>query len=952
MIDATTYCFGNCRFTPARQSLLCGDSPIRLGSRAMDLLHALVRQPGQVVNKSELLKAAWPNLFVDESNLKVNIAALRRALETGGIDVPCIATVPGRGYRFVASLTVERPREAAFPASIREIDGVLPPSKPLVGRAGALAAIVEALQQTRLLTVVGPAGVGKTSIAIAAARAIANGEHQAVCFVDLAAIEKGQFVALAVSRALGIVSNPIDEVEGLIDALRGRNQLLVLDNCEHLLADVAGIADRLNHALHGLNIIATSREPLRCRFETVHRLPPLQCPPEDATLDAGSAMGFSAIELLVRRAEAHGYRLEDADVPSITSLSRRLDGIALAIELAAPQLQANGPAGLLQMLERDFEALSSRGDGMDRHKTLTATLNWSYRLLSENEAWLLRHLSVFGGTFALDDVIDAFGHLAHEEDLTAWLEALAIKSMVSVNYTGRRRRYRLLDTTRTFANKRLIGQGEQQAAMIAYGRFILALFERAEEEWTWRPREDWVALYGGWSADLRRMIDWAYDADGQAELGVRLTVAALPFWVEFSTMAESGARVEKALSALDNLSGDHLLLRMKLVAAHGWNLCYRYPFGDELEATWKRGFELALEAGSVEHCLRTKVGLAMVQTAMGFHQRAFETIADLRRFMASVDDYSAAPNVDRELFTCEFYQGNIRSGHAGLERLAREHATFGNRGQTSRFQIDRFVNFRNHLSWSTWVVGKHRRALEIAEEALNAALTLNHDLSCAHSLAVAATPIALLCGRIDLAQERASMLAERLKTRQIDTWPPFARFHQAAIDAARGEREAVQRLRDAIAAIRECNFLIHLPLRYAMLAHAALSHDQVEVARQSIDEGVDYCRQRGDRWCDAEFLHLRGLVCWRDGDTVSAMRRLQDAIDLGRKSGALGFALRAATSRVKLAKEIGDPAQPLAQLKAISDRCDSSGSLDIVAAHEALRSGPLRRRRRRISAWS
>ncbi|MFD1729331.1 ATP-binding protein [Rhizobium viscosum] len=650
-------------------------------------------------------------------------------------------------------------------------------------------------------------------------------------------------------------------------------------------------------------------------------------------------MAFSAIELLVRRAEAHGYRLEDADVPALASLGRRLDGIALAIELAAPQLKESGPAGLLQMLERDFEALASRGDGMSRHKTLTATLSWSYRLFSESEARLLRHLSVFGGTFALDDAIDAFGYLADEQDVTAWLEALAAKSMVSVNYTGRRRRYRLLDSTRAFANERLVAQGEQQAAMIAYGRFILALFERAEEEWTWRPREDWMALYGGWSADLRRMIDWAYRVEGQAELAVRLTVAALPFWVEFSTMAESGSRVEKALSALDDLSGDHLLLRMKLVAAHGWNLCYRYPFGDELEATWKRGFKLALEAGSVEHCLRTKIGLAMVQTAMGFHQRAFETIADLRRFMESIDDYSAAPNADRELFTCEFYQGNIKSGHAGLERLAREHATFGNRGQTSRFQIDRFVNFRNHLSLSTWVVGQHRRALEIAEEALNAALTLNHDLSCAHSLAVAATPIALLCGRIDLAQERALMLAERLKTRQIDTWPPFARFHQAAIDAARGDVEAIQRLREAIAAIRDCNFLIHLPLRYVMLAHAALSHDKVVVARRSIDEGMNYSRQRGDRWCDAEFLHLRGLVCWRDGDENGAMRHLQDAIDLGRESGALGFALRAATSRVKLANEIGNPARPLAELKEISDRCDSSGSTDIAAAHDALMSG-------------
>ncbi|EGX99470.1 transcriptional regulator [Nitrospirillum viridazoti Y2] len=937
-IDATTYCFANCRFTPARQSLLCGDVPVRVGSRAMDLLHALVCRPGEVVDKDELFHAAWPNLFVVESNLKVNIAALRRALRANGIDVPCIATVPGRGYRFVAPLSVLGPREPALPPSIKEIDGALPPAKPLVGRAGALAEIVEAMRQTRLLTIVGPAGVGKTSIAIAAARHIGDAGGQAVCFVDLAAIGNGQLVTLAIARALGIDSRPIDALDGLVDALRDQDRLLVLDNCEHVLATVAGITDHLNHALHRLNVIATSREPLRCRLETVHRLPPLRCPPEEAVLDAGSAMAYSAIELLVRRAGAHGYRLKNADVPALAALSRRLDGIALAIELAAPQLPAHGPTVLLRMLEHDFEPLASPGDGASRHRTLAATLNWSYGLLSGNEARLLRHLSVFGGTFALDDVIDAFGHLANDEDIIAWLEALAVKSMVSVSYAGRRRRYRLLDSTRTFASERLIERGEQQAAMTAYGRFILALFERAEADWTWRPREDWTALYGGWSADLRRMIDWAYGTEGQAELGVRLTVAALPFWVEFSTMMESGSRVEKALSVLDGLSGDHLLLRMKLVAAHGWNLCYRYPFGEELEATWIRGYELALEAGSVEHCLRTKVGLANVQCAMGFYQRAVETIVDLRRFMAIVNDYSAAPNADRQLLMCEFYQGNIKSGHAGLERLAREHATFGNRGQTSRFQIDRFVNFRNHLSLSMWVVGQHRRSLDVAEEALNAALALDHDLSCAHSLALAATPIALLCGRIELAQTRATMLFERLKTRQIETWQPFARFHQAAIDAARGDGEAVQRLKNAVAAIRACNHLIHLPLRYIMLAHAALSHDQVAVARESIDDGLTYCRQRGDRWCDAEFLHLLGLMCWRDGDADGAMRHLQEATDLGRKTGALGFALRAATSCVRLATEIGDPAQPLAELKDICDRCDSGGSTDIAAAHAALMS--------------
>ena len=352
--EGRIYCFGECRFIPDRQLLLHRDVPLRVGSRALDLLHALVQGSGEVVSKDELIRFAWPNTFVHESNLKVNIASLRRALPRASSEFPYIATVPGRGYRFVAPLQVLGGLSTpAVPDAVRAITGELPVIPTLIGCDDAMAELADALAETRLLTIVGPAGVGKTSIAIATARQIGEGLKDGICFVDLAAIDDPQLVAPAIAFALGVDANLANILTGLVDMLRDRELVLVLDNCEHLLNAVASVTDQLYHALPRLVIIATSREPLRCRLETVYRLSPLHYPHEDIGLDAEAAMAFPAIELLVRRAEAWGYRLGDADVPALAALSRRLDGIALVIELAAPRMFANGPAALLSLLQSD-----------------------------------------------------------------------------------------------------------------------------------------------------------------------------------------------------------------------------------------------------------------------------------------------------------------------------------------------------------------------------------------------------------------------------------------------------------------------------------------------------------------------------------------------------------------------------------------------------------------------
>ncbi|MDR6289553.1 putative ATPase/DNA-binding winged helix-turn-helix (wHTH) protein [Inquilinus ginsengisoli] len=938
-IDGRIFCFGECRFIPDHQLLLHRETPVRVGSRALDLLHALVRRPGDVVRKDELIRFAWPNIFVHEANLKVNIAALRRALSQGQTGLNYIATVPGRGYRFVAPVRVLDPSAGSvLPNPAGSSLGELPVAPMLIGRDEVKAEIVGALAETRLLTIAGPAGVGKTSIAIATARQIDERLKDGVCFIDLATIEDPQLVAPAVAIAAGLDSNLVNVLAGLVEALRNRDMLLVLDNCEHVLSAAAAVADHLNHALPKLLVVATSREPLRCRWESVYRLAPLACPAEENEADTAAAMSFPAVELLVRRAGIHGYRLNKADLPVLAAISRRLDGIALAIELAAPRLSIDGPAALLGLLEHSFEPLASQGGAPTaRHMTLMATLDWSYRLLPAREARLLRHLSVFGGKFMLEDVVGVCGDLAAPEDIATWLESVAAKSLLSVSYHNGRRRYRLLDSTRNFASERLRAGGEQQTAMASYARYLLTLFEAAEADWSWRTREDWTARYGHWANDLRRAIDWAFTLGGDAELGVRLTAAAVTFWNEFSSVVECRMRVKAALDAIERLPFCDSILKLKLVAAHAINGCFSSSLGAEVEAALQEGQRMADQLGNVEYRLRATLGLIGVQAFSGRHRDVLSTVAQLRGIIETTGERSAAPDADRHEFTTRFYCGEIEHGHAGLTTLAREHAMIANRSRTSRFQLDRFIAIRNYLAVTTWVIGDHRGALAVARDAVEAGAALDHAVSYTHSLAMAAVPVSLWCGLLDLAQEQVTRLVEKLALRQIDTWPPSARFYQAAIDSARGDANGVERMRRAIDELAACNLRTHFPIRLAMLAEMALAHDRLDLASTSIAKALEYADQRDERWCSAELVRVLGLVRRHVGDAQGAERAFEVAVRIARQSGALSFELRAATNLAELSLQTDRRNGTMEPLRAICERFDTSfESADSLAAHRAL----------------
>lgn len=903
-LDGKTYCFGDCRFVPDQQLLMLGDSPLRLGARALDLLHLLVMNAGEVVGKDQLISFVWPDTFVHEGNLKVNIAALRRALPRTASGLSCIATVSGRGYRFVAPLRVYGGGEPLSADAIRIPARELPQTTEVVGREGAIADLAARLHENRLLTVVGPAGVGKTTLAVAVARLRRDRFRDGVCFVDLAAIGDPQLVDAAIAASLGVGGKWTNILAGIVETLRDREALLVLDNCEHVLSTASAIAEHLMLAVPGVHIVATSREPLRARSESVYRLAPLPYPDEPGGEDRAEAMNFPAVQLFVKRGEtAYGYRADDADFPAISAICRRLDGIALAIELAASRLPALKPAALLDLLKDSFAPLAAGSDETpQRHQTLLATLDWSYQLLSKDEARLLRLLSVFPASFSLSDVIGVAGRIGRSiEEIAVCTESLAAKSLLSTTHDASGPRYRLLDSTRSFAGERLEGAGEAADARSSHAHYLLRLFEQAEAEWQWRPRKEWTASYEPRMNDLRKAIDWALGRGREYEVGVRLTSAAIPLWDELSTVAESRRRVGQALDHVEALARCDPAVKMKLIASYASGLNFSDRLGPDADSAWTEAYRLARQIDNVDYQFRALWGLGILQSFTGRHRQAIATLTHFAQLAAAQrDERQVAAEGERVRLTAVFYCGDVRHANDHLKRLARDYAATAKRSGVARFQMDRFVSIRVALAMTAWVAGERGEAEAALRDALEHSVAHDHVVSHSNALAQAALPIAFWSGVPGVARQHVSALARNLTLRDIAIWRPVCRFYKGAVACMDGDAEGVGVMHQAIEQLIANNFLVRVPFYLSILAESALRHGRTALARDSLSAAFDRADGQGEHWSQPELLRVRGLLQRLDGDLDGASESLLLAAETARESGALFLRLRASTSLAEL----------------------------------------------------
>ena len=515
--------FGPFRFFPARQLLLEGETPVRLGSRALELLAALVERPGELVSKDELTRRVWPNTVVEESNLKVNVAALRRALGEGQPGRRYIATVSGRGYRFAA------PVERAEPETPSMRQGTaagrahnLPASSTrTIGRADTIHALFRLLQQHRLVTIVGPGGIGKTTVALAAAETRIAAYRHGVWLVDLALLADPQFLPSAVASALGLKIHSENVLAWLTACLRDKQMLIILDSCEHVIDAAASLAEQIIGCGIGVHILATSREPLRAKAELVHRLSPLASPPASSGLTAAEALTFPAIQLFVERAAESlgGFELSDADAPLVAEICQKLEGIALAIELTATRIDAFGVKGLSDLLEDRFRLLrQGRRTAMSRHRTLAAALDWSYGFLPEDERVILRRLSIFAGPFTLEaaNAVTADTTIAVPE-VAEGVANLVAKSLVSADVSGAAAHYRLLNITRAYALEKLTESGEHGTLARRHAEYFCDVLSRPKRNGSRGRQPNELADCGRQIDNLRAALDEAHAWTEQTE---------------------------------------------------------------------------------------------------------------------------------------------------------------------------------------------------------------------------------------------------------------------------------------------------------------------------------------------------------------------------------------------------------------------------------------------------
>jgi predicted ATPase/DNA-binding winged helix-turn-helix (wHTH) protein len=429
--------FGPFRLYPAQRLLKKTDESIQLGGRALEILIALVERAGEVVTHRELISRAWPDVTVDDANLRVHIAGLRKALGDGQEGVRYLANVPGRGYCFVAHVTrlAGGPPPQTAPAIADRLQKLPSRLSRMVGRDDTVRDLSARLVAGRLVSIVGSGGIGKTTVAVSVAHALFDGFGGAVFFVDLAALADPKLVPTAVASALGIMVQVPDPLTTLLAFLSTKRSLLVLDNCEHVIDAAASLAERVVNEAPQAHVVATSREALQVEGEHVHLLDALDSPPRSDDLKAAQALKYPAVQLFMERARAGGHRseLSDVDAPIVATICRKLDGIALAIELAASRAGSLGIRGIAELLDNRFRLLwQSRRTALPRHQTLNAMLDWSYNLLSHEEKLVLSRLSVFIGDFTRDAAVSVVSGIeAGASEITDAIASLVAKSLIS-----------------------------------------------------------------------------------------------------------------------------------------------------------------------------------------------------------------------------------------------------------------------------------------------------------------------------------------------------------------------------------------------------------------------------------------------------------------------------------------------------------------------------------------
>ncbi|HEX8474541.1 MAG TPA: tetratricopeptide repeat protein [Pyrinomonadaceae bacterium] len=682
------YDFGPFRIDASQRVLLKDGELVKLTPKLFDTLFALVQSGGRVVEKGDLMEAVWPDVAVEESNLTANVSLLRKILGEGTGAGRYIETLPKRGYRFAAevrevssadsNMLVRQQRTrarivvreefeddlttgafakddgvraaaqlASGDARLREMLEMRPNNlawqlTPLVGRELEASEVVELLRDgsVRLATMTGVGGTGKTRLAQEVARRSLPYFADGVFFVELAAVNDAGLVASSIAQTFGVKEAGVGSLtDALKNYLREKQMLLVVDNFEQVTAAAPLLAELLSASTQ-LKILVTSRTLLHLSAEREFKVPPLAVPSSDAEVSAEELMQSEAPQLFVERARAvkPNFTLTDENARSVAEICARLDGLPLAIELAAARAKILSPQAISARLENRLKLLTGGARDLPaRQRTMRGAIEWSYELLNEGEQALFRRLAVFADGFlieAAEAILSGEQRAASVGGVQQNASALSpltdvldlITSLYDNNLLVQRERadgesrFRLLEVVREYALEVLQASGEGEALRENHARYFLALAEEAEPEFFGERGAKWLDRLEEEHDNLRAALSWSASSD--AETAINLVAALRSFWTLHNHLTEGRRWLETALELGHAGPAD---VRFKLLHGLGQAALYH---GDR--ETARRMYEQGLATG---RAAGNKRQIALSHRGLGAVAKQQGDIAAARKFI-------------------------------------------------------------------------------------------------------------------------------------------------------------------------------------------------------------------------------------------------------------------------------------------------------------------------------
>ncbi|MBF6034282.1 helix-turn-helix transcriptional regulator [Pseudomonas sp. P155] len=906
--------FGPYRIHPGQRLVLEGDQPLRLGRRAMDILLILLAHAGEVVSKQQLMAGVWPDSVVEDINLRVHMAALRKALGDGQAGQRYIITVAQRGYSFVAPVLPQSMEERPVGDAGGRHNLPLRRTR-MLGRQALVDSLMTQLPRQRCITLVGPGGIGKTTVALRVAEQLIGHYRDGIRLVDLAPLNDPRLICSHLAALLDLALPEGDPLAALVNGLQQRQMLLLLDNCEHLIDAVAMLSESILRGAPKVHILATSRESLRAEGEFVQRLDSLEYPLMSATLNRQQALDYSALQLFIERATAaqESFELSDTQLPQAIEICHRLDGIPLALELAAAQVAELGLEGLLSQLQGRLPPLAAGNQSsLERHLTLRATLDWSFNLLDRCEQTCLRRLSVFCGGFTLESAAAVIvGQQIDPGVVCVSITQLVAKSLLSVEVGDEEVFYRLLDTTRRYALEKLEHAAECEETRERHAERCLALMQQAQSDWEMTPTALWIERYARGLEDLRAALDWSLNGVGPGSLGIRLTAASAPLWQELSLLKEYGGYVRRALSLLDELGESCPRLKISLKLALG-SACYHTWGGTpETIQAFVEARQLALEHDDVAGQLRAVSGHMAVNLSCGHYRMALAQSEHFDRLGVHGDP----------LLSLSTHRLRVLALHyAGDQPQARIHAEqvlqrMAQSGHVNRFthgfgvQYDQSVASLTVLARVLWMQGLPEQAWHTARLALDIAVQIDHGTSICYTLALASCLIAHYNGDQQNARALLQLLLEQSQKHSVLLFNTWARHYAQVIDT----QTSTPVPKDSSGLIREImvtlddRFVDEALFERALSGDAGWSTAEVLRARAAallkddpdcLDGALrEQARSHRDFGCTQTPWESKPA---REEVLQEAETLLQQSLTIARSQGALAWELRSATSLAQL----------------------------------------------------